>query len=159
MALKFFKAVAFAAAAALGACSLFSGPRDALSRFLKAEQAGHFEEAYSYVSAEDSSVKSLAAYLKEKLEDRQSQGKLHLLPALDLFQDKNAFEIRDLKAHGDRAEAEVSFRVPDAGAMMKAILGENFAAAMADATSALTAPCPAINPASTCSSRIFASFE
>lgn len=59
--------IIFLASLALFACDKISGPgpNEILNSYLDASLKGRYEEAYSYVSSEDKSIKDLQSYLKE----------------------------------------------------------------------------------------------
>ena len=86
---------------AVFACDKISGPgpNEILNSYLDASLKGRYEEAYSYVSAEDKSIKDLQSYLKEN--SKQDN------PFAQAIVSKVSFKILKLEKADKTASADV----------------------------------------------------
>ena len=109
---------------AIAACnqSPTSTPEKTLSSFLNASLHGKYQEAYSYVSSEDKSIKDLQSFLKEKepKDDALAQA----------IAKKTSYKILRIEESGNTAKADVELTMPDIQSMFTEILGSAFKAAL-----------------------------
>jgi hypothetical protein len=105
------------------ACDKISGPgpNEILNSYLDASLKGRYEEAYSYVSAEDKAIKDLQSYLKENSKEDN--------PVAQAIVSKVSYKILKLEKAKKTASAEVEITLPDFGAIMADLMGAAFESA------------------------------
>jgi len=89
------------------------GPEKILGTFINLTLENKHEEAYSYISSKDHSVKNLKVYLDEKKTN----------PFTSSVPLKSSFKILSVKTDGQRATAEVEISEPDFAKVFQDILG------------------------------------
>ena len=104
-------------------CDKLSGPSpsEILNNYLDASLKGRFEEAYSYVSAEDKAIKDLHSYLKEN--DKEDN------PFAQAIVSKVSYKILKLDKSEKKASADVEITLPDIGSMFADVMGAAFKSA------------------------------
>lgn len=102
---------------AVFACDKISGPgpNEILNSYLDASLKGRYEEAYSYISAEDKSIKDLQSYLKENSKEDN--------PFAQAIVSKVSYKILKLEKTEKTASADVEITLPDFGAIMADVMG------------------------------------
>ena len=105
------------------ACDKLSGPGsdEILNKYLDASLKGRYEEAYSYVSAEDKSIKNLQNYLKEN--DKEDD------PFAQAIASKMSYKILKLEKADNKATADVEITFPDIGSILDYFMGAAFKSA------------------------------
>ena len=98
------------------ACSnIGSNPSDVLSKYLDARYNFEHKKAYSYLSKEDTSVKSIDEYLSEKKDNEA--------PISKVFADKIDYKITKVEKNKDKAKAIVELTVPDGQQIFGDLMG------------------------------------
>ena len=120
---KFQAIMILFAGLAIFACDKISGPgpNEILSSYLDASLKGRYEEAYSYVSAEDKSIKDLQSYLKENSKEDN--------PFAQAFASKVSYKILKVEKAEKTASAEVEIILPDFRAVLADMMGVAFKSA------------------------------
>lgn len=116
-------AIIFIAALAILGCDKLSGPspNEILKNYLDASLKGKYEEAYTYLSAEDKAVKDLQGYLKEN-----EQGDN---PFAQAIASKVSYRILKLEKSDKSAIADVEITLPDFGSIFSDVMGAAFKSA------------------------------
>jgi len=101
-------------------CDKLTGPNpnEVLNKYLDATLKGRYEESYSYVSAEDKTVKDLQSYLKEN-EKKDS-------PFIEAIASKVSYKILSLEKSDKTATANVEITMPDFGSIFSDVMGAAF---------------------------------
>lgn len=107
----------------LSSCSSSSNPSNVLSQYLDAKYSFEFEVAYSTLSKEDKSVKSLQEYLAENSNDEFEM-------IAKTFAEKSSYKIIGIEKEKEHAKAVVELTVPDgekmAGELMASLFSKMF---------------------------------
>ncbi|OIN95226.1 MAG: hypothetical protein AUJ48_03665 [Deltaproteobacteria bacterium CG1_02_45_11] len=115
--------VIFLASLTILACDKLPGPspNEILNNYLDASLKGRYEEAYSYVSAEDKAIKDLQSYLKESEKEDN--------PFAQAIVSKVSYKILNLDKSEKKATANVEITLPDLGAIFADVMGAAFKSA------------------------------
>ena len=115
--------IIFLVSLAVFACDKISGPspNEILSSYLDASLKGRYEEAYSYVSAEDKAIKDLQSYLKENNKENN--------PFAQAIFSKVSYKILKLDKADKSASAYVEITLPDFGYILSDAMGAAFKSA------------------------------
>jgi hypothetical protein len=105
------------------ACQKLAGPsaKEVLSNYLDTSLKGRYEEAYSYVSSKDKSVKDLQGYLNDNMNDDN--------PFAQAIASKVSYEIKDIEESERNATANVEITLPDFGSIFTDVMGAAFKSA------------------------------
>lgn len=95
--------------------------KEVLSSYLDASLKSRSEEAYSYVSTEDKSVKDLNEYKSEN--DKKDN------PFAAVIVSNVSFKVLKVTETGSTAKADVEITLPDMGVMFKDLMGAAFSSA------------------------------
>ncbi|QCQ21262.1 hypothetical protein [Desulfoglaeba alkanexedens] len=115
--------IIFLVSVSMLSCDKLSGPSpsEILNNYLDASLKGRFEEAYSYVSAEDKAIKDLHSYLKENEKEDN--------PFAQALVSKVSYKILKLDKSEKKASADVEITLPDLGSMFTDVMGAAFKSA------------------------------
>jgi hypothetical protein len=92
------------------------GPNEVLSNYLDASLKGRYEESYSYISADDKTVKDLQSYLKE---NEKTDGLFWQAIA-----SKGSYKILKIEKSDKKATADVEITLPDFESISADIRGD-----------------------------------
>ena len=87
-------------------CSVGPGPKEVMGKYLDATYKGRYQEAYSLLSSEDKTAKSLDAFSRPDGTDNS------ILAIVGL---KDSYQVTEVMTEGDRAKASVEVSSPDIG--------------------------------------------
>lgn len=120
---KFQLIIVFLVCLAVFACDKISGPgpNEVLNSYLDASLKGRYEEAYSYVSSEDKTIKNLQDYLKENTKKDN--------PFAQAIISKISYKILKLEKEEKTASADVETTLPDFGSIFADVMGAAFKSA------------------------------
>ena len=115
--------IIFFAGLTILSCEKLSGPSptEILNNYLDTSLKGSYEEAYSYVSAEDKAIKNLHSYLKENEKEDN--------PFAQAIASKVSYKILKLDKSEKKASADVEITLPDIGSMFTDVMGAAFKSA------------------------------
>ena len=87
-------------------CSIGPGPKEVMGKYLDATYKGKYQEAYSLLSSEDKTAKSLDAFSRPDGSDN---------PFMAIIGLKDSYQVTEVRTEGDRAKASVAVSSPDIG--------------------------------------------
>jgi len=87
-------------------CSIGPGPKEVMGKYLDAAYKGKYQEAYSLLSSEDKTAKSLDAFSRPDGSDN---------PFMAIIGLKDSYQVTEVRTEGDRAKASVEVSSPDIG--------------------------------------------
>lgn len=110
--------IIFLASLTILACDRVAGPgpNEVLSNYLDASLKGRYEESYSYISADDKTVKDLQSYLKE---NEKTDGLFWQAIA-----SKGSYKILKIEKSDKKATADVEITLPDFESISADIRGD-----------------------------------
>lgn len=117
---KFQFTIVFLVSLAVFACDKITGPgpNKVLNSYLDASLKGRYEEAYSYISSEDKTIKDLQSYLKENTKKDN--------PFAQAIISKVSYKILKLDKAETTASADVEITLPDFGSIFADVMGAAF---------------------------------
>ena len=101
----------------LTGCSSPPNPDEILTQYLNALSQGNYQEAYSYIAAQDKAVKTAADYARE------NAGTSAALLA-EAFRDKCSFTVREVTTDANTATMAVVRTMPDVRAILNSIAAD-----------------------------------